>query len=33
MVNNENRNLKYYITVNVETGSMLNYENRNCNDA
>ena len=33
MVNNENRNLKYYFTVNVETVSMLNYENRNCNDA
>ena len=30
MLNNENRNCKYYFNVKVETASMLNYENRNC---
>ena len=33
MLNNENRNCKYYITVKVETASMLICENRNCNYA
>ena len=33
MLNNENRNCKYYFTAKVETTSMLICENRNCNYA